>query len=111
MLLIITDQTRIDNLPEELQSLYKAYLRMLDKRTEFDKIKREYRCGKINKERFDHLCKFLCSFIKYISYRKDKELFEVRPRIAHKKYTFIGAFKSLDEASEMLSDYLKLKIQ
>lgn len=110
MLLIINDETQLENVPEDLRNLFLAYKRMLEKRSEFKKHLDEYRVGKIQKDKFDHICKFLCSFIKYISYRKDKEVFEIRPRTGTKKYTFLGAVKSLDDACEILSEYLKTKM-
>lgn len=109
-LLIINENTKVEDLPIELQALFKTYLRMQERKSEFEKLLQKYKGRIVGKLSFDESCRNLAAQIKYVSYRKDKEVFEVRPRVAVGKYLFIGAYQNFDDACNDLKEYLKIKL-
>lgn len=104
-ILIIDSNFNSKELTEELKKLYKMYLEVCEKRTIFQKIV---------PLRFKNLalylekCRELTQGVKFISFRKDKQLFEVRMYSGGKRRN-LGSYKSFDDACEAIQEWFKLQ--
>lgn len=104
--LVITDELQLESLSPELKRLYEMYQKILSKRTLYQTIRpfKDKRPSVYNEQ-----CKRLAATVRYITYRVDRQCFDVRPTVNGKR-VWLGSEKDFDNACWLLSEYLKLKI-
>lgn len=106
-ILLIDQQFSPLTLEQDLQTLYNLYLKACEKKTEFQKL---LHLKAKNLQLFLDKCVQLTKDIRFISFRRDRQVFEVRLTRSKKRIN-LGQYVSFDDACDALNEWFKLEKQ
>lgn len=105
--LLIDRNLNINSLDEELQNLYRHYKKVYESKSIFEKI---VHLKVKNLQLYLQKCIDLAKSVKFISFRKDRQVFQVRVSYLKKKI-YLGQYASFDDACDALNEWFKLEKQ